>query len=80
MMVHYSSNICLKNSACLIIVYSFQFLPSISWQVSEYFTWTLMQNFTITNGCPRLSNFQKLLMRKKTTIPTTTKKPHPTEQ
>lgn len=41
---------CLKNAACLIIVYSFQFFSSISWQVSEYFIWIIRKDFTIING------------------------------
>lgn len=48
MMSLYCPHTCLKNSAYLIIVYSFQFLSSNSWQVFEYFVWIIRKNLTLS--------------------------------
>lgn len=65
MMAHYSPHTCLKNSACLIIVYSLQFFSSLSWQVFEYFLWIFRKDFTVSFAANVHSNFQKLLIREK---------------
>lgn len=65
MMAHYSPHTCLKNSTCILIVYSFQFFFScISWQAFEYFMWIIRKNVTLSMAANGYSNLQKLLMRK----------------
>ena len=63
-MAHYSPRTSLKKLAYLIIIYSFQFFSSISWQVSEHFMWIIRKDFTITNGWQRLFQFPKVVNTK----------------
>lgn len=68
MMAHYSPHTCLKNSACLIIVYSLQFFSSLSWQVFEYFLWIFRKDFYSIIGCQCSFQFPKTVNQgKKTT-------------
>lgn len=63
-MACYYSYTCLKNSACLMIVYSFPyFFPLTCWQVSESFMWDISKDFTMPISTNDYFNLQKPLLK-----------------